>query len=60
MMNKSYLIILSGLVAIIILSIMISLGISSIFINILLAVGFVLVGAGIFLGFIEMVSDGKK
>ena len=59
-MNKSYMMVMSGLVSIIILSIVISLGISSIFINILLAVSFILVGAGIFLGFIEMISDGKK
>ena len=58
MMNKSYVMILFGLVSIIILSIMIFFGMSSTFLHILLAISFVIVGAGILLGFIKMISDG--
>ena len=57
MKNKSYVMILLGLVLIIILSIMIYFGMSSTFLHILLAISFILVGAGILLGFIKMVSD---
>jgi len=39
---------------------MIYLGINARFINILLAISFIIVGAGIFIGFIEMISDDKK
>ena len=57
--NKSYMMIMLGLALIMILSIMIYFGISSTFIHILLAVGFITVGVGILLGFIKMVSEEK-
>lgn len=51
--------ILLGLALIIVLSIMIYFGMSSTFLHILLAISFILVGAGILLGFIKMVTGDK-
>ncbi|NOR43931.1 MAG: hypothetical protein GQ572_11395 [Gammaproteobacteria bacterium] len=60
MINKSYLMIWSGLLFIIVLSAMLYSGIDSPVLHILLAIGFIIVGLGILLGFIKMVSDGEK
>jgi hypothetical protein len=60
MINKSYVTILLGLSLIIILSAMLYSGIRSPVIHILLAISFIIVVAGIILGFIKMVSDDKE
>ena len=60
MINKSYVLIMSGLFLIIALSVLIYFKISSPVIYVLLAAGFIIVGAGIVLGFIKMVSDEKE
>ncbi len=60
MINKSYVLIMLGLLLIITLSVLLHFKMSSPVIYILLAIGFIFVGAGILLGFIKMVSDDKE
>jgi len=60
MINKNYSMILIGLLSIIVLSTMLYFGMNSPVIHGLLAISFLLVGAGILLGFIKMVSDDKE
>jgi len=60
MINKSYVLIMFGLLLIITLSVLLHFKMSSPVIYILLAIGFIIVGAGILLGFIKMVSDDKE
>ncbi len=60
MINKSYVIIMFGLLLIITLSVLLHFKMSSPVIYILLAIGFISVGVGILLGFIKMVSDDKE
>jgi len=57
--NKSYMMIMIGLLAFIILSMMMYFGISNIFIHILLAASYVFIGVGIIFGFIKMISEDK-
>ena len=57
MINKSYVMIMFGLLLIITLSILLHFKMSSPVVYILLVIGFIMVGAGILLGFIKMVSD---
>ena len=59
MINKSYVMIMSGLLLIITLSVLIYFKISSPVIYVLLAIGFIIIGAGILLGFIKMISDNN-
>lgn len=59
MMNKSYMIIMSGLLLVITLSVLIYFKISSPVIYVLLAIGFISIGVGMLLGFINMVSENK-
>jgi hypothetical protein len=59
MINKSFVVIMFGLLLIITLSVLLHFKMSSPVIYILLAIGFIIVGAGILLGFIKMVSDDK-
>ncbi len=59
MINKSFAVIMFGLLLMIILSVLIHFEMRSPVIYILLAVGFILVGVGILMGFIKMVSEGK-
>ena len=60
MVNKSYVMIMFGLLLIITLSVLLYFKISSPVIYALLAIGFIIIGAGILLGFIKMVSDNKE
>ncbi len=60
MINKSYMMIMFGLLLIIALSVLLYYKISSPVIYVLLAIGFIMIGAGILLGFIKMVSDNKE
>jgi hypothetical protein len=60
MMNKSYVMIMFGLLLIITLSVLLYFKISSPLIDVLLAIGFIIIGVGILLGFIKMVSDDKE
>lgn len=60
MINKSYVMILVGLAMIIVVSAMLYLDVRSPLLHILLAIGFIIVGAGILLGFIKMVSGDKE
>jgi hypothetical protein len=60
MINKSYVMIMFGLLLIITLSVLLYFKISSPVIYVLLAIGFIIIGAGILLGFIKMVSDNKE
>jgi hypothetical protein len=57
MINKSSAITFSGLSLIIILSTLLYFGMGSPFLHVLLAISFIIVGIGILLGFIKMVSD---
>jgi len=50
----------SGLLLIIIVSVMLYLKVNSPILHVLLAVGFIAVGAGILAGFIKMVSEDKN
>jgi len=59
MMNKSNLMIAGGLVSIVILSALIHFDVESIIVHILLAIAFLAIGAGILLGFINMVANDK-
>ncbi len=60
MINKSYVMIMFGLLLIITLSVLLYFKISSPVIYVLLAIGFIIIGAGILPGFIKMVSDNKE
>ena len=60
MINKSYVMIMFGLLLIITLSVLLYFKISSPVIYVLLVIGFIIIGAGILLGFIKMVSDNKE
>ena len=60
MINKSYVLILFGLLLIIVISAVLYFGIRSPALHILLAIGFIIVGAGIILGFFKMVSGGRQ
>lgn len=60
MINKSYVMIMFGLLLIITLSVLLYFKISSPVIYVLLAIGFIIIGAGILLGFIKMVSDNNE
>lgn len=60
MINKSFIMIWSGLLLIIIVSVMLYLKVNSPILHVLLAVGFIAVGAGILAGFIKMVSEDKN
>ena len=60
MINKSYAMILFGLLLILVISVMLYFGLGSTLLHILLATGFVIVGAGILLGFVKMISDDKQ
>ena len=60
MMNKSYVMIMFGLLLIITLSVLLYFKISSPLIDVLLAIGFIIIGVGILLGFSKMVSDDKE
>ena len=51
---------MSGLLLIIIISVLLYFKMSSPVLHILLALGFTIVGVGILLGFINMVSDNKE
>jgi hypothetical protein len=57
MLNKSYVIILTGLLSILISSAMLYFDLPSFIPYAILVAGFILVGAGIIFGFIKMVSD---
>lgn len=60
MINKSYMIIMFGLLLIITLSVFLHFKMTSPVIYMLLAIGFIMIGVGILLGFIKMVSDDKE
>jgi len=60
MFNKSYNSALIGLLSMIIASAMFYFDSRTYVSYVLFAVGFILVGIGILLGFIKMVSDGKE
>lgn len=60
MINKSYMIIMFGLLLIITLSVLLHFKMTSPVIYMLLAIGFFMIGIGILLGFIKMVSDDKE
>ena len=60
MKNKSFMIIMIGFILIMALSVLIYFKISSVIVHILFAVGFIIVGVGILLGFINMISDNKE
>lgn len=60
MKNKSFIIIVFGLLLIMAISVMIHFDMSSPVLHILLGIGFVLVGVGIILSFINMVSEDKN
>lgn len=60
MINKSYMIIMFGLLLIITLSVLLYFKMTSPVIYMLLAIGFFMIGIGILLGFIKMVSDDKE
>lgn len=60
MINKSYVIIMFGLLLIITLSVFLYFKISSPVIYVLLTIGFIMIGVGILLGFIKMVSGNNE
>ena len=60
MKNKSFVIIVFGLLLVMAISVMIHFDMSSPILHIFLAIGFVLVGVGIILGFINMVTEDKN
>ena len=60
MFNKSYRTILTGLLSVIIASAIFYFDTRSSIAYALLAIGFILVGIGILLGFVKMVSDNKE
>ena len=60
MMSKSYVVTMLGFLLVMALSVLIHFKMSSPVIYILLAVGFILVGVGILIGFIKMVSEDKE
>lgn len=61
MFNKSYRIILTGLLSMIIASVIIYLDLTTSIAYALLAIGFVLIGVGILIGFYQMITeDGKE
>jgi hypothetical protein len=60
MLNKSYITILTGLFSMLIACSVFYFDTSSFLAFVLFAVGFVLVGVGILLGFARMVSDDKE
>ena len=60
MLNKSYRIILTGMVLILVSSAMIYVGMRSSITDAALIIGFVLIGVGILLGFFKMVSEGEE
>jgi len=60
MMDKNLAMILFGLLSVLIISVMLYFGMSSPILLILLAVGFIVVGLGIFLGFFKMISEDKR
>ena len=60
MINKNYSIISIGLLSILVLSALLYFGMNSPVLHVLLAISFILVGAGILLSFIRMVSDDKE
>ena len=59
MFNKSYITILVGLMSMIIASSIFYFDTGSYIAYVLFAIGFILVGIGILLGFIKMISDDK-
>ena len=60
MFNKSYIVILTGLLSMIIASAIFYFEARSAIAYTLLAIGFILVGIGILLGFAKMVSDKNE
>ena len=60
MINKSYMMIWLGLLLIIVLSVMLYVGMNSPVLHVFLAIGFFIVGLGILLGFIKMISEDKN
>ena len=60
MFNKSYITIMVGLISMIIASTIFYFDTRSSIAYVLFAIGFILVGIGILLGFIKMISDEKK
>jgi len=60
MINNSYVMILFGLLLMISSSVMLYFKMHSPALYVLLAVGFIIVGVGILLGFVKMVSDNKE
>lgn len=59
MLNKSYTVLLIGLLSMIMAAVILYFDMSTTIAYILLASGFVLIGVGILLGFIKMVSETK-
>lgn len=60
MLNKSYIIIMTGLLSMIIASCIFYFDTRSSLAYALFGIGFILVGVGILLGFVRMVSDNKE
>ena len=60
MLNKSCLIIFTGLLSILVLSTLLHFKMRSPGLYVLLAISFIIVGAGILFGFIKMVTDNKE
>ena len=60
MLNKSYITILTGILSMIIASSIFYFDTRSSLAYALLAIGFILVGIGILLGFVRMVTDDKE
>lgn len=60
MLNKSYIVILTGLLSMIIASAIFYFDVRSAIAYTLFAIGFILVGIGILLGFVKMVSDKNE
>jgi len=60
MINKGYVIIWSGLLIIIAVSVMLHFEMRSLVLYVLLVIGSLMIGLGILLGFIKMVTDDKQ
>ena len=60
MFNKSYIVILTGILSMIIASAIFYFEVRSAIAYALFAIGFILVGIGILLGFVKMVSDKNE
>jgi hypothetical protein len=60
MFDKSYITILAGLLSMITASALFYFDVRSTFAYVIFAIGFILVGIGILLGFARMVSDNKQ